>query len=175
MIRRLEVSNAPANRDLMIQASETDAFISTPEERASMPLSFWEKRVAHPDGLSVTFGAFDGESMVGSATVEFLTREKVRHKSRLLGMFVLSAYRSRGLGQQLVEAVIEEARSRPQARMMSLTVTEGNDAAISLYERCGFQIIGTEPKAIATPRGDLGMVHMWLDLETARGDEGSEA
>ena len=165
-IRRLTPSEGVAHRDLMIEASReaNDAFYSTAEERAAMPLSFWEQRVAHPDGLTIGFGAFEGEAMVGTAIVEFRTRTKTRHRSRLVGMYVTPSFRGRGLGKQLVEAAIEEARSRSGVRVMTLTATEGNDAAVSLYERCGFQIYGVEPMAMATERGDLGMVCMWLDL-----------
>ena len=94
MIRKLEPSDAAANRDLMIAASETDAFISTPEERAAMPLSFWENRVAHPEGNSVGFGAFEGDGMVGAAIVDFQTRTKLRHRCRLCGMFVVPSHRA---------------------------------------------------------------------------------
>jgi RimJ/RimL family protein N-acetyltransferase len=63
-----------------------------------------------------------------------------------------------------VRAALAAARARPGVRVVTLTVTEGNDAAVGLYARCGFRAFGTEPLAIATPAGFRSKVHMWLDL-----------
>ena len=48
--------------------------------------------------------------------------------------------------------------------VVNLTVTEGNAAAIRLYESVGFTTFGAEPMAIATPTGFKSKVHMWLNL-----------
>ena len=52
---------------------------------------------------------------------------------------------------------------------MTLTVTEGNASAITLYESCGFRPFGIEPMAIATPAGFKSKVQMWLRLSSAPG------
>jgi len=153
----------------MLHAYEAapDAFTSTPEERAAEPESWWVKRIADPGAHSVSFGAFEGEDLVGTVTVEFAARAKTRHKAHLIGMFVRESARGLGAGRALVRAALEAAAARPGVIVVTLTVTEGNDSAVGLYESCGFRRFGVEPMAIATPGGFRAKVHMWLPLRGA--------
>jgi len=72
-IGQLAASDAPRYRELMLHAyaAAADAFTSTPEERAAEPDSWWIKRIADPDGLSVALGAFHDGALVGTVTIEF--------------------------------------------------------------------------------------------------------
>ena len=82
-VARLEASDAARYRALMLHAYEAaaDAFTSTPEERAAQPDSWWVKRLADAD--SVAFGAFFGDELAGTVTLEFATRSKTsRWRSR---------------------------------------------------------------------------------------------
>lgn len=166
-VARLEASDAARYRALMLHAYEAaaDAFTSTPEERAAQPDSWWVKRLADAD--SVAFGAFFGDELAGTVTLEFATRSKTRHKAHLIGMFVSEALRGQGAGKALLRAALETAASRPGVLVITLTVTEGNAPAIALYESCGFRTFGIEPMAIATPGGFKSKVHMWLPLRGA--------
>jgi ribosomal protein S18 acetylase RimI-like enzyme len=165
-ITRLTADDAPRYRALMLNAYAVaaDAFTSTPEERAAEPMSWWVRRIADPQGLSVAFGAFDDGALVGTASIEFAAKPKTRHKAHLIGMFVDEAARHRGAGRSLVRAVLAEAASRPGVLVVTLTVTEGNLPAIALYESIGFKTFGVEPMAIATPGGFRSKVHMLLTL-----------
>ena len=165
-IGQLAASDAPRYRELMLHAyaAAADAFTSTPEERAAEPDSWWIKRIADPDGLSVALGAFHDGALVGTVTIEFSAKPKIRHKAHLIGMFVRESCRGLGAGAQLVDAALQVARARQGVAVVNLTVTEGNEAAIKLYEACGFRSFGVEPKAIATTAGYRSKMHMWLDL-----------
>ena len=125
-----------------------------------MPLSWWAKRAADPEGQSVAFGAFSGEQLVGTVALEFSSKPKTKHKSLLIGMYVLESYRGKSVGRQLVGAAIAYAEARPGLVLVTLTGTEGNAPAIALYESAGFRVFGVEPLAILTPSGYKGKVHM---------------
>lgn len=167
----LTADHAAQYRELMLHgyANAPDAFTSTPEERAAMPLSWWAQRAADPEGRSVALGAWVDEQLVGTVAVEFSTKPKTRHKALIIGMYVLASWRGKGIGCQLLRAAIEQARARPDVLVITLTATEGNAAAIALYESAGFRAFGVEPMAILTPSGYKAKVHMWRPA----GDEAS--
>ncbi len=163
----LQPADAPAYRLLMLQAytQAADAFTSTAEERAAEPLSYWERRIADPAGLHFAFGAFIGPRLVGTVALECNVKPKTLHKALMIGMYVEPAARGTGAARQLVDALIAQARRRGGLRLLTLTVTEGNEPAIRLYRRAGFVAFGVEPLAILTPTGYKGKVGMALDLQ----------
>jgi ribosomal protein S18 acetylase RimI-like enzyme len=163
-IARLVAADAPQYRELMLEAYElaADAFTSTAEERSREPLSWWERRIGNADGLSESFGAFDGASLVGTVAVEYSAKPKTQHTALVIGMYVRPAFRGAGAARALLQAALAAAIARPALLGLRLTVTEGNTAAIGLYESLGFTAWGTEPLAILTPTGFKGKVHMSL-------------
>lgn len=146
----------------MLEAYEfaTDAFTSTPQERVAEPESFWVRRIADPSGMSVAFGAFAGQELVGAVALEFSAKPKTRHKAHVIGMYVVPQARGTGAGRALIEACIRYAADKNGILVVNLTVTEGNAPAIGLYQSAGFVAFGTEPMAISTPGGLLAKVHM---------------
>jgi len=168
-IARLGAADAPSYRALMLHAYAVaaDAFTSTAQERAAEPLSWWLARIADPRGLSHVFGAFLDEQLVGTVTVEFAAKPKTRHKAHLIGMFVAPAARGCGLGRGLLQAALGLIAERPGIRVVTLTVTEGNEHAIALYESLGFKRFGVEPLAIAVQDGFKAKVHMWREIPPA--------
>jgi ribosomal protein S18 acetylase RimI-like enzyme len=170
-VARLVATDAARYRALMLHAyaAAADAFTSTPEERAAEPESWWVNRIAGPGSLGASFGAFRNDELVGAVTIEFSARPKTKHKCHLIGMFVAESARRLGAGKALLRAALEVAVARPGVEIVTLTVTEGNASALTLYESCGFRPFGVEPMAIATPAGFRSKVHMWLRLPSAHG------
>jgi RimJ/RimL family protein N-acetyltransferase len=176
VVRALIQADAPGYRALMLRAYEAHPmeFTSTPAERASQPLAWWEKRIGDGAGSTAAFGAFVNAELAGAVALSFETREKARHKADLIGMYVSPAARGMGAGRALVHAVLGAARARPGVRQVLLTVTEGNLPAESLYAACGFECFGVEPRAVFADGAFRGKVHMWCDLSTDCHPEQSE-
>lgn len=174
-IAPLTAADAPAYRALMLEAyaQAADAFTSTAEERAGEPLAWWVARIGTADGLQQCFGAFEAGQLVGSVALEFAHKPKTRHTALLIGMYVRPGARRLGAGRALLQAAVAAAAARPGLRLLSLTVTEGNEAALGLYRAAGFVAWGVQPLAIRTPSGYKGKVHMamqWPDgAEAATG------
>ena len=170
-VTRLVATDAARYRQLMLHAYEVaaDAFTSTPDERAAEPDSWWMNRIADPRSLSASFGAFRDDELVGTVTIEFSAKSKTKHNCHLIGMFVAESARGLGAGKALVRAALDAAAARPGIVVVTLTVTEGNDSAIGLYESCGFRPFGVEPMAISTPAGFKSKIHMWLHLPSTHG------
>ena len=164
----LKASDAIQYRKVMLQAYEfaADAFTSTAEEREAEPESFWVKRIADPSGMSAAFGAFEGRELVGTVALEFSSKSKTKHKASVIGMYALTEARGIGAGRALLQAAVEYARAREGTLQLTLTVTEGNAPAVSLYTSAGFQSFGIAPMAILTPGGYKAKIHMWLPLQS---------
>lgn len=170
-IAALTASDAAQYRELMLEAyvQAADAFTSTAEDRATEPLSWWANRIASSSGLSQSFGAFQAEQLIGTVALEYSAKPKTQHSAVVIGMYVRPSARREGTGVKLMQAAVRAARARPGLRVLRLTVTQGNEAAIRLYESVGFSAWGVEPMAILTPSGYKAKVHMAMPLS------GSEA
>jgi RimJ/RimL family protein N-acetyltransferase len=171
-IRRLVPADAPAYRKLMLvaYARHQEAFTSTVEERAGLPLSWWESRLSAGDAAAEqVLGVFadTDERLAGVVGLAFPPRIRERHKATLFGMYVGEDFRRLGFARALVDAALAHARARPGVRLVQLTVTDGNIAAQSLYAACGFVPFGIEPLAVAVGDRFIAKTHMWCDL---RGD-----
>lgn len=128
-------------------------------------MSQWEARLdTTTDAQEVVFGAHVNGVLHGVAGVSFETREKVRHKATIFGMYVSKRVRSAGTGQMLLEALISQAKARKTVRILQLTVTEGNEAAENLYRKAGFLPFGVERFAVRVGNDFVSKVHMWCDL-----------
>lgn len=171
-IRRLVPTDAAPYRAMMLDAYEhhPDAFTSSPAERSTLPLTWWEARLdPAPGSPMVVLGAFEQDVLVGTVGLDFESRIKARHKALMIGMTVAPSWRGRGLGRDLVLAALAQARMRAGVVLVQLTVTETNRAARALYERCGFVEFGIEPMAVAVGAAYVAKSHMWCDLRPCTG------
>jgi RimJ/RimL family protein N-acetyltransferase len=162
-ISRLTPVHVAEYRAIMLQAyaGEPEAFTSTVSEREPLPLDWWASRISdRPRSSGLVLGAFDGDRLVGVAGLRFGRRERTKHKATLFGMHVLPEFRGRGTARALVEAVLNAAESTPGTRVVQLTVTQSNAAAIQLYESCGFAPFGIEPLAIKLGEQFVSKIHM---------------
>ena len=151
---------------LQAYADDPDVFTATVPEREPLPMEFWASRVSDdPDPGEMVFGAFLDDRLVGVAGLKLERRPRTMHKALLFGTRVLPEFRGQGIARALVEAVLEHARSMPGTRVVQLTVTESNAAAIQLYESCGFVRFGTEPFAIKVGERFASKVHMWCAVD----------
>lgn len=169
-VERLTPAHAGPYRTLMLDAytRHPDAFTSSAAERAALPLSWWEARLAEgPMPTEVVFGAFIDGRLSGVAGLSFEAREKTRHKATLFGMYVPPQARQHGLGTRLVHAALDQAATRPGLVLVQLTMSQGNTAARALYERCGFVAFGVEPMAVRMGDGYVAKVHMWRQVGQA--------
>jgi len=169
LIRALDPADVQPYRELMLEAYALapDAFTTTAEEPAGEPESWWVKRIGHPQGTQVVFGAEAGAELVGTVALEFAVKPKTRHNALLIGMYVRQHARGEGVGRLLLDEALRLASGRPGVQAVTLTVTENNEHAIRLYEGAGFTAWGTQPMAIATPSGLKSKVHMLRALATS--------
>ena len=108
------------------------AFASTLERESVFADDVWQQRIA----ASAQFLAeTDGGAVVGTATG--FTDPEALGTVLLVAMFVAGPARGQGIGERLVRAVADRARSDGADRVL-LHVVETNPGAERLYTRCGF-------------------------------------
>lgn len=111
--------------------------------------------VGSPVGMS---GAFVEEPQRGAPGPDGLGPDGHGTTVELVSMWVSPAARGRGVGVHLVAAVVDWA-ARSGAARVHLWVTDGNDPARRLYERCGFVLTGERAPLPSDPRlSEIGMV-----------------
>ena len=97
---------------------------------------------------SFTLGAFRGGELIGIASLERDSREKLRHKALLFRMFVHPLRAGAGVGKQLLREAIRLAESLGDLRQIYLTVLAANERAQRLYASVGFRGYSREPNAV---------------------------
>lgn len=99
------------------------------------PLSLW--LVAVEDGFLAGY--------VGS--------QSVMGWSDMMNLAVAPEYRRQGVGERLVNALIERLREN-QISCLTLEVRVSNLTAIALYDKLGFQQVGRRPNYYRNPKED---------------------
>ncbi len=138
-IHRVTPDDWESHRDLrleMLQAAP-DAFFTQYTDVAELDEATWRGRIA----AQCHFQAHLDDDPVGSVGI-WDDPETPDDASTLVAMYVAPRARGAGVGERLVQAVFEEAVARGRSRVV-LEVTEGNDPAIGLYRRMGFDFDGT--------------------------------
>jgi GNAT superfamily N-acetyltransferase len=139
--------------DVLIDCVEGGASVSfmapLPRERAQ---AFWRgvaEGVAR--GERVLLIAEDGEGIAG--TVQLITGlpENQPHRADVAKMLVHRRARRRGIAQLLMAAVDEAARAERRTVLVLDAVTGGD--AERLYERAGWQRVGSVPNYALMPDG----------------------
>jgi L-amino acid N-acyltransferase YncA len=113
-----------------------------------------------------------GQTVVAEADGKILGTAKTGPNRPGPGSHVASASylvaapaRGRGVGRALVEHTLDWARRQGYAAMQFNAVVESNRAAVELYRRLGFTVVGTVPQAFAHPtlgRVGLHVMHRFL-------------
>lgn len=163
-IRRLNAADAPDYRAVRLRSlrEHPEAFTSSYEEDEQQPPEATLQRLSHASRK--VWGAFENGALVGTIGLDPETRGRGRHKATVVGMYVAPEVTARGVGRALLDTLVTDARANG-FELLVLTVTEGNDRAISLYQRVGFQSFGIEPRAIKIGEQAFAKNHMYLHLK----------
>jgi GNAT superfamily N-acetyltransferase len=130
----------------------TEAFASTFDEAVLRPPEDWERQLQQLATFVATLGGCD----VGLARGAF--HDQIKDTGYLISMWVAPEARRRGVGSDLVDAVVEWARSQGLSRLL-LDVAEMNAAAIAFYARKGFVPNGVHGK-MPPPRDQIREIQM---------------
>ena len=141
-VRELTRADAPAFRNLRLRAlkEHADAFTSSYEEDVQQPISVVEKRLAGESGTRF-WGAFHADELQGMIGLTRESRRKNRHKGNVVAMYVAPEFARQGLGQALLQTVIDHARDVDRLEQLVLTVTHTNTIGVQIVQGSWLQDI----------------------------------
>ena len=125
-----------------------EAFGSTYEETLARGKTSMLQRLHAAENETFFLGAFEENRLIGK--VAFFREEgtKTRHKGYVISMFVAPESRGLGAGKALLQVLIARARQIEGLEQLLLAVVTTNQAAYQLYRSLGFEVYGTEPRAL---------------------------
>lgn len=116
--------------DVLVAVAEERIYIGT-EPPVDKPRRLRRWRDVLDDPRETMFVAVAGDEIVGTASIEWAGVSDI-------GMALLPAWRGKGVGSALLEAMISWAEEHGSHKM-ELRVWPHNEAAIALYEKFGFE------------------------------------
>lgn len=150
---------------LKATAEETEYGLSYPEE-LNFTIKDEEDFIAHyaSDKGSIMISAFDGDRLVGSASLScVMDRQKTLHRATF-GIAILKSDWGQGLGKKILSELITFAKQAGY-ETLELEVASGNSSAINLYKDLGFVVYGERSHSLKLKNGDYyGELLMILDL-----------
>jgi ribosomal-protein-alanine N-acetyltransferase len=115
-------------------------------------------------GQDAVFGYAAREVGNGRAGLAgFVLARLAAGEGEILTVAVARAHRRRGVGWQLMDAVLRHLHGQ-RAEALFLEVDETNLAAIALYRRLGFREVGKRPRYYQSAQGASGALIMRRDL-----------
>ena len=166
VVSRLDLTDLKSLYECRLRALKNSptAFLTTYEETQENGFeAFAERFKANDDSNSVYVGK-DGDQIVAMAGIHQQSRPKLKHKAYIWGVYVDKSYRGQGLGTQLIEQLVVHAREKMTVTSVYLSVEETNSSAKNLYERLGFRVWGTEPRAMYDAKNYYDETHLVLHL-----------
>ena len=166
-IRRLTESDAEAFRALRLEAlaDSPESFGGDWVEESQRPLETFAEQLTG----SAVFGAFVDGSLCGLVGLFWDKGAKRRHIGNLYTVYVAPQARGTGCALPLIQAALDHAAALGHVQV-HLGVGTQNTPAIRLYQKAGFEIYGTEPRALFVT-GRCIDEHLMVRFLKAPGDQ----
>lgn len=149
LLREARPVDAVPFRELRLYALQDSptAFSADYQKNFNHPLGYWEDILTMHEEESTIFLAEHESSLIGMTGIARGGSPKTRHSATIWGVYVRPEWRGMHIAEELINACFIWARAR-KIVATKLGVTATNRFAIRCYERCGFRVTGTEPRAV---------------------------
>ncbi len=150
LLRSAEVSDAKIMLDyLHATYQETPYLLQDVQEADRISLEkeerFLENRLNSSNSIMIA-GFIDGEHVGNCSFQPAGFADRVAHRCSM-GIAMYLKYAGQGIGALFMEELMKQARACGY-EIMELEVVEGNERAMRLYKKMGFEVIGLRKRAI---------------------------
>jgi RimJ/RimL family protein N-acetyltransferase len=143
---------------------EPEAFGSSVEDHLKLTPDEIRRRLTGDPANNFVFGAFLEGRLVGTGAFVRQPELKQRHKGRVWGVYLNAEMRGKGIGRQLMKAVLDRAAEIEGLEQILISVATGQAAAVALYRSLGFTSFGCESKALKIGNRYIDEEYMVLPL-----------
>lgn len=139
---------------LKTTAVETEYGLSYPEEM-NFTVEDEEAFISgyNKDKGSIMIAAFDGEKLVGNASLSCVMEKKKTLHRATFGMAILHSEWGQGLGKKILTELIRFAKEAGY-EFLELEVAKCNSNAVALYKALGFVVYGERPRSLKLKSGE---------------------
>ncbi len=126
-------------KEIRLKGLQTDpqAFGGIFESESQEGEAYWKDRFSNPERCF--YAAEEGSIFVATAGSKKIAEDNWM----IVAVYTLPEFRGRNLSQELINRVIAEAKSTG-AKKVSLLVNVGQEGAVNLYKKIGFEIVRME-------------------------------
>lgn len=144
MIRKAQKDDVKRITEIYNEAVANSAATFDLEEKSLEDRAAWmeEHKGNHPLLVYETEG-----TVAGYASLSSYRERKAFDATVELSVYLDSRYRGRGIGSELMEAILIEAKRREDIHTVVSVITGGNEASRKLHKNFGFRFCGTVKEA----------------------------
>lgn len=170
VLRNGRISDAKGMYDYLLKsAAETHFILREPEDCQLYSTEGEEKYISNslenPWQLMLVCEV-DGV-IVGNCQIDFNGKVKTHHRANI-GIAILKDYWAQGIGSKMFETMIAVAKNFGGVTRLNLDVVEGNERALALYKKFGFEGVCRFPDSLMLKDGTyLAEIKMIKKLDEA--------
>lgn len=159
VIKKLPKDRWPEFKALRLESLKQDpsAYGSSYEEEAEFADDVWKRRIGN------ALFALDEGKPIGMLSRILNERLKTKHYVEIVGAYVMPSYRGRGVGTKLLEEQLRLIRRKDSMKRIvkvKLMVNPEQKAAVRVYKKAGFQVVGRAKKELKVGSRFYDMLYM---------------
>jgi RimJ/RimL family protein N-acetyltransferase len=167
VLREAKPADAVAFRELRLGALQDSplAFSQDYQRALSHPPKYWEDTLSPHSDEATIFLAENEQTLIGMTGIVRGGSPKLRHAATVWGVYLRLEWRGLHIAGELIKACLDWAKVR-KIVIAKLGVAAQNSSAVRCYQRCGFEVYGTEPRALYLDGRYYDFYLMAMDLDT---------